>query len=188
MFQMKIGPILTFFAMLANTKAAYSAEKSLPQLDYSTYASQVFWLTLTFVTLYFFLTSVVIPKLGGIIEERQAKIKNDLDEAQKLQKEAESTQKKYENFISETQKKVITQSLKLREKLKDELDAKKQELHNAVEKQYSKISLDMKEKEKETQKLIRETTVNLTDIIVEKFLGKSINESEFKQYLKENNE
>ena len=165
MFQMKIGPILTFFAMLANTKAAYSAEKSLPQLDYSTYASQVFWLTLTFVTLYFFLTSVVIPKLGGIIEERQAKIKNDLDEAQKLQKEAENTQKKYENFISETQKKVITQSLKLREKLKDELDAKKQELHDAVEKQYSKISLDMKEKEKETQKLIRETTVNLTDII-----------------------
>ena len=58
------------------------------------------------------------------------------------------------------------------------MDAKKQELHNAVEKQYSKISLDMKEKEKETQKLIRETTVNLTDIIVEKFLGKSINESE----------
>ena len=68
------------------------------------------------------------------------------------------------------------------------MDAKKQELHDAVEKQYSKISLDMKEKEKETQKLIRETTVNLTDIIVEKFLGKSINESEFKQYLKENNE
>ena len=95
---------------------------------------------------------MVIPKLGGIIEERQAKIKNDLDEAQKLQKEAENTQKKYENFISETQKKVITQSLKLREKLKDELDAKKQELHDAVEKQYSKISLDMKKKEKE-QKL-----------------------------------
>ena len=45
----------------------------------------------------------------------------------------------------------------------------------------------MKEKEEETQKLIRETTVNLANIIVEKFLGKSINESEFKKYLKENN-
>jgi len=187
MFQMKIGSILIFLAILANTKAVYSAEKSLPQLDYSTYASQVFWLTLTFITLYFFLASIVIPKLGGIIEERQAKIKNDLDEAQKLQKEAESTQKKYENFISETQKKIITQSLELRERLKEELDTKKQELHDAVEKQYSKISLDMKEKEEETQKLIRETTVNLANIIVEKFLGKSINESEFKKYLKENN-
>ena len=106
MFQMKIGPILISLAILANTKAVYSAEKSLPQLDYSTYASQIFWLTLTFVALYFFLASIVIPKLGGIIEERQAKIKNDLDEAQKLQKEAESTQKKYENFISETQKRL----------------------------------------------------------------------------------
>lgn len=184
---MKIGPILISLAILANTKAVYSAEKSLPQLDYSTYASQIFWLTLTFVALYFFLASIVIPKLGGIIEERQAKIKNDLDEAQKLQKEAESTQKKYENFISETQKKIITQSLELRERLKEELDTKKQELHDAVEKQYSKISLGMKEKEEETQKLIRETTVNLANIIVEKFLGKSINESEFKKYLKENN-
>ena len=77
MFQMKIGSILSFLAILANTKAVYSAEKSLPQLDHSTYASQVFWLTLTFVTLYFFVASVVIPKLGGIIEERQAKIKNE---------------------------------------------------------------------------------------------------------------
>ena len=55
----------------------------LPQMDISTFPSQIFWLVVTFSILYMFMWKFVIPKLRITIEERRDKILNDINEAEK---------------------------------------------------------------------------------------------------------
>jgi F-type H+-transporting ATPase subunit b len=77
-----------------------AAQAGLPQLDPSYFASQLFWLTLFFVALYLFLSRVMLPKLGGVIEARETKRANDIDAAAKANAEAQAALKSYEQSLA----------------------------------------------------------------------------------------
>lgn len=74
--------------------AAEAAEKrGLPQLDSSTWPSQLFWLAITFSILYWLMSTYFLPRIGAALEERRDRIADDLDmaaESQRLAKEAEA--------------------------------------------------------------------------------------------------
>ncbi len=71
--------------------AAKSMGESFPPFDVATFQSQLFWLALSFILLYVLLSKLILPKLGGIIEERKNKIASDLDEAARMKAEADET-------------------------------------------------------------------------------------------------
>ena len=72
----------------------------MPQLDVSGFPSQIFWLLVTFVFLWWLMARVALPKVGLVLEERQKKINDSLDMADDLRKEAESELDAYEIAIS----------------------------------------------------------------------------------------
>ena len=72
----------------------------MPQLDVSGFPSQIFWLVITFVFLWWLMAKVALPKVGLVLEERQKKINDSLDMAEKLRLEADSELKAYETAIS----------------------------------------------------------------------------------------
>lgn len=76
------------------------AEKSsgLPQLDASTYPSQIFWLVISFAILYFFMSKVSLPKIAETIHQRKTRIAGDLKQAEILTKEANETKSDF-NFL-----------------------------------------------------------------------------------------
>ncbi len=51
----------------------------MPQLDPTYWASQAFWLVLIFAALYLVLANLFIPKIKSSIDDRENKIKDDLD-------------------------------------------------------------------------------------------------------------
>ena len=57
-------------------KAAESA--GMPQLDFSTFANQIFWLVVTLVVIYLVLSKVALPRIASVLAERQGTITNDL--------------------------------------------------------------------------------------------------------------
>jgi F-type H+-transporting ATPase subunit b len=73
----------------------------MPQLEQiSTYASQVFWLVVTFVVLYLIMRYVAIPKITAVLEQRRDKMEGDLDRAAALKQEAEATLAEYEAAVA----------------------------------------------------------------------------------------
>ena len=72
----------------------------MPQFDPSTFASQVFWLVVLFAVFYFLMARVALPRISGVLEERQNKIEDDLLRAEKLRKEAEEVLNEYESALS----------------------------------------------------------------------------------------
>ncbi|MEE9273288.1 MAG: hypothetical protein V3U57_08490 [Robiginitomaculum sp.] len=76
-----------------------------PPLDVSTFPSQLFWLFITFGFLLLFLAKVLLPRLGGILEDRSNKIANDLDWASRMQREAELAEKHYKTALKDARAK-----------------------------------------------------------------------------------
>ena len=87
------------------TAASSSSGPKLPQLDLATYPSQVFWLIISFVVLYFLVAKLAMPRIAEVLEERQERIEDDLDKAETLKKEAYQVRIEYEKALSAAREK-----------------------------------------------------------------------------------
>ncbi len=75
----------------------------MPQLQQTAFfIPQLFWLAVTFITLYFLMAKVALPKIGAVIDERQRKIDDNLDKAAQLKEGAEAAVAAYEKALAES--------------------------------------------------------------------------------------
>ncbi|MCF3945863.1 F0F1 ATP synthase subunit B [Acidiphilium sp. AL] len=76
---------------LAATPALASADGQMPQMDFANplTGAQVVWMAIIMIVLYFLLSRWALPQLGSVIEDRQNRIKSDLDVARHAKAEAE---------------------------------------------------------------------------------------------------
>ena len=77
----------------------------MPQLDFSTFPSQIFWLAIAFVLLYLALDRYLIPRIGGAIEERKDRIADDLDMAARKKAEADAAMLAYDKNLADARAK-----------------------------------------------------------------------------------
>ena len=112
-----------------------AAEAGMPQLDPTYWASQAFWLILIFTLLYLALSKIFIPKIKESIDDRENKIKDDLDEAQKLKLIAEEKLKEYELTVEEAKKAVLKTLFVSKNKLSLEIQNKKKKFEKKKKKE-----------------------------------------------------
>jgi F-type H+-transporting ATPase subunit b len=72
----------------------------MPQLDVSAFSPQIIWLIITFVILYALMAKVALPRIGNILEQRQARIDDNLDVAQSLKRESNKDAESYDQAIA----------------------------------------------------------------------------------------
>lgn len=100
----------------------------MPQLDISTYTSQLFWLLISWGILFTFLWKVIVPKMSNKLSKRDERIKELLAEAQHLDAQAD-------NLILEYNKKLSALKQEQKEKLKNVsvfIQKGKEELENSL--------------------------------------------------------
>lgn len=68
----------------------------MPQFDFATFPSQIFWLLISFAALYFLLARTALPKIGAVLEARQRKMDDDLERATELELQAKEALVAYE--------------------------------------------------------------------------------------------
>jgi len=102
---MAMGPVRTALAFVSGATALPAgpalAQEGLPQLDTSTYASQVIWLAITFAVLYVIMAKVALPRIGHVLEERRHKIDQNLKKAESLKGDAEVAAEAYEGALAD---------------------------------------------------------------------------------------
>lgn len=100
----------------------------MPQLDVSTFASQLLWLALTFVPLYLIVVRVALPRIGEVIEARRDKIDDDLKKAAARRDEAQSVLAEYEALQAESHAKAQA----LLKQAKDDMAAEAARRHDEL--------------------------------------------------------
>ena len=102
----------------------------MPQLEITTYPSQIFWLVVSFLTLYLIMSRIIIPRISSVIKNRESQIKNNIhiseqlykdteiinDELEKVRKDTETEAKEIINNLKETTNKKISENYELLKK------------------------------------------------------------------------
>lgn len=146
-----------FAAGTVGGRAVYAAEDGpgFPQLDTSTYASQVFWLFVSFVTMYFIMSRIALPRIAHVMELREAQKRSDLTEAERLNAEAEEALDEYKQLMA-----------KVQDDTREILGKAGQEISEMQAKRHAELQAEMQEKlvktEKSVQKAIDEALDGLT--------------------------
>lgn len=72
----------------------------MPQLDFSTWPNQIFWLAVSLVAIYLILSRVALPRIGAVLAERRGTIINDLAAAEELKSKAHEAEKAYNDALA----------------------------------------------------------------------------------------
>jgi F-type H+-transporting ATPase subunit b len=145
----------------------------LPQMDTSTYASQLFWLALTFTFLYVFLSRMILPRIGQVIEERRDRIARDLDKAAELQSNSEAALAAYEASLAEARSKAHALGQETRDRLIEETDAKKAAVEAGLAKKLSVAEGKIAETKERALASIKDVANDTAAAVVEHLLGES---------------
>ncbi len=103
-----------------------------PPFDASSYPSQLLWLAITFGLFYVFLSKVVLPRIGGILEVRRDRIAHDLDTAARLKEDADAAVAAYEQELADARSKSNKIAQDARDAAKAEADAERRGVETAL--------------------------------------------------------
>jgi F-type H+-transporting ATPase subunit b len=73
----------------------------MPQFDPSTFAPQLVWLGITFLALYLLMSKLILPRIGGILAQREDRIDGNLQRAEALKEEAAQVLAAYQKAIAD---------------------------------------------------------------------------------------
>ncbi len=152
------------------------AESGLfPPLNTATYPSQIFWLAITFGLLLFLLAKVLLPRLGGILEERSNRIADDLDSAARMGREAEQAGKAYEQSLSDARAKAHNVAETTRASVTSELETEMQTADEQAAKQMAQAEAKIQKTRAEALANVDEIASQTAQAVVEHLYSKKFN-------------
>ena len=167
-------------ALLAMQNVLFAAEAGMPQLDPKYWASQAFWLIVVFTILYIFIAKFYLPKIKNNLDNRENRIKDDLEDASKFKELSESKLKEYEKILEEAKKEVIKIHIESKNLLDKNIQSKKELIEKEIEKEITKAQKEIIDLKKNSIFSIQKISENIASNIIEKISGDKLNESSIK--------
>ena len=101
----------------------HGGSAGMPQLAIESYPSQIFWLVVSLLVLFFVLSRIALPRVASAIEARHDAIEDDLDRASEYKRKAEEAEEAYEAALAEARSKAQEIAAETRAGIQHELDA-----------------------------------------------------------------
>ena len=176
---MKLSIFILIALQLGQSRIT-AAEAGMPQLDPEYWLSQSFWLVVIFVTLYVLVAKFFIPKIKLSIGDRERKIKDDLDEANKLKKISEDKIEEYERLILENKKKLIKISNDAKKKLDLDIQKKRKAIESQIQNELNKAQIEIDNLKKGSLTSIEHVAEEIASKVVEDLTNEKLNQSSVK--------
>jgi F-type H+-transporting ATPase subunit b len=142
--------------MATATQGAASAP-GMPQLDFSTFGNQIFWLLVTLVVIYMILSRVALPRIGAVLAERQGTITNDIAAAENLKAKAVEAEAAYNKALADAR----VEANRIIAETKAEIQA---DLDKAIAKADAQIAAKTAEGEKAIAEIRESALENVTAV------------------------
>ena len=172
--------IFTLIALILGQSRIIAAEAGMPQLNPEYWLSQSFWLVIVFITLYVLIAKFFIPKIKLSIGDRERKIKDDLDEANKLKKISEDKIEEYERLILENKKKLIKISNDAKKKLDLDIQKKRVAIESQIQNELNKAQIEIDNLKKRSLTSIEHVAEEIASKVVEDLTNEKLNQSSVK--------
>ena len=144
-------------AVQAAGAAAEAGASGMPQLDFSTYPNQIFWLAIALVIIYIMLTRIALPRIGSVLSERKGTITNDIAAAEELKLKAQTAEKAYNQALADARSEAARIIAEAKAAIQGDLDA-------ALAKADTEISAKAAESEKRIGEIRASTLDSVTEV------------------------
>lgn len=95
----------------------------MPQLDFSTFPNQIFWLLVSLAVLYWILSRIALPRIGAVLSDRQGAMTGDLMAAEEFKQKAKDAEAAYDQALSDARGEAGTIVAANRAEIQKDLDA-----------------------------------------------------------------
>jgi len=163
------------FFLLRDVFAAESG--GMPQLNPEFWISQIFWLTLTFGTLYIILSKLILPKISANLELRKSQIQENIEAAEKQRKESETKLKEYDEIILKSRLKANDIFKDSREKVIKDINIKKEALDEQIDEEIKKVEKEINQLKETSPEKINKIAIEISSDILKKLIGADVNNS-----------
>src|SRR5210317_872034 len=113
--------------MATETHAADAAQGAsapgMPQLDFSNWGNQIFWLVITLIVIFFVLSRIALPRIAAVLAERQGTITNDIAAAEDLKAKAAAAEEAYQQALIDARAEAARIVEATKAEIKADLDA-----------------------------------------------------------------
>lgn len=162
----------------------YPEVQGLPQLDFTTYPSQIFWLFVAFTILYFIFSKKTLPEISSTIENRREQVEGDMDSATSLKEEAEEVQAAYENILAEARQKAAAEFGKAEDKIKKATQKKLDAFKDKADEQTADTEKTVEQAKKDAIGDMHSIAAEVASIAAEKIVGISTDIDQAKTLVK----
>ena len=145
-----------------------------PPFDPASFPSQLFWLAVTFGALYFVVSRVIAPRLGGALERRADKIDGDLKDAQAMNEKAVAAQEAMEKELSKARAEARETSAKAKADVEAEIAAENARVEAEVEARITQAATRLADVKAEALKNVEQVASATATAIVSRLTGVSI--------------
>lgn len=140
----------------------------MPQLNWSTFASQAFWLIVCFCALWAMLAYWVMPKLADVIEQRKRKIVDYVQKADAFNTAAKNSLDKYNEALSTARAQAEKQLSDGRIEIKKQLEITNRKMTAQLNKKIADNEFLLASEKKETLLQIEDISKDLAYSILQK--------------------
>src|SRR6185295_4385769 len=156
----------------AHTEAPGAPHKgAFPPFQKETFASQLLWLAVTFVLLYVLMSKVALPRIGGILASRTARIEGDLADAQRLKAESEAALAAYEKSLADARNRAQTIGGETRDRLHAQAEERRKVLEAELNAKLADAEKQIAGTKATAMANVRGIAVDAAAAIVERLIG-----------------
>lgn len=152
-----------------------------PPFNPTHFASQLFWLALTFAALYFLMSRVTLPRIGRILEERHDRIARDLEEASQRRAESEAALAAYERALIEARNKANAIAGEARNRLAAETETNRKSLEASLAAKLEEAERRIGATKTEAMSHVRGIAVDTAGAIVTSLVGTTAQSGDVEQ-------
>ena len=160
----------------------------MPQLETSTFTSQLFWLVVCFFSMMFIMSKFIIPRSADILEQRQRKIDGYLNKAADIKLQAEASLKKYQDALSKATGEANSSLAQTKEELNELIKNKQSELDSSLQKKIKEGEKEINHSKEAALKQVQAIAEDLAVEVVKKIGLNTISSKEIKAVVKEIND
>ncbi len=140
----------------------------MPQLDFSSFSSQAFWIIISFLLMWFIIANFIVPKIVDILNQRQHKIDDYLSAAEQFKQSAEEALTKYEKALKVANEQALENFRLAEEKLKRKIAEKESEKNKILADLAVQNQQAIEQQRRQTMEQIEKISVELASLMASK--------------------
>lgn len=164
--------------------APEAAKTGLPQLNPDHFTPQLFWLALTFITLYFILAKIALPRIGEVIDERKDRIARDIEAATRLKADTDKALADYEKALADARSNASGIAKEMRDKLARDADAERAQIERQIGAKLQDAETRIAATKTKSLSAVNDIAAETAHAVVSKLIGQDVSLDDIKKLIR----